>query len=121
MSDDPAIPRVFYRIVWADPPGDDDFRSYEELGRDPRNDPEWTRLASGLSMYDSLTYARSKAKRHPWKGNCFIPEVRIPDDHAVHIEQTGQNGKQYTVWGDGALLRSMVDRVLPARRGGPNV
>jgi hypothetical protein len=121
MSDDPAIPRVFYRIVWTNPPTAEDFKNYFELGREPKDDPEWNRLASGLSMYADLSYARSKANRHPWKGNCYIAELRLPNGHQFRIEQSGPKGKHYTLWGDGDLLRSLVVRLLPVRKGAPDV
>jgi hypothetical protein len=123
MEDDRQdIPiRTLYRIVWDDPPTESDFLSYLEMGRDPGKDPEWNRLASGLSVYSDLAYARKKAARLPWKSNCFIAEIRLPEGHPFTIEQTGPNGKHYTVWGDGEVLRSMISRILPARQGDTDV
>ena len=79
------------------------------------------RLASGYSVYDTLSHARDKAKRYPWKSQCFIVELHIPDDSPFVIEQTGPRGKHYTIWGDGQLLRTMVVRILPVRGDGKNV
>lgn len=112
---------VFYRIVVSNPPADDDFKTYFEQGREASADPEWNRLASGYSVYSDLGYARTKAKRYPWKSKCFIAELRIPEHHPFRIEQTGSKGKHYTVWGEGDILRSMVFQVLPVREAAIDV
>jgi hypothetical protein len=79
--------------VWTDPPNDEDFKSYFELGKEPSDDAEWNRLASGYSVYSNLGNARRKAKAYPWKSQCHIAELQIPRDHPFVIEQTGPKGK----------------------------
>lgn len=121
MKDDPVSQRTFYRLVLHNPPSREDFRSYLEVGKEPSQDAEWNRLASGYSDYGTLGYARKKAKSYPWKSQCSIAELRIPDESPFVIEQTGSGGKHYTIWGDGELLRSMVLRVFPVREDAANV
>jgi hypothetical protein len=119
---DPATPRVFYRIVWTNPPTERDFFNHIELGRTSSDDPTWHRLATGLSVYTDLDDARKMGRRLPWKGNCFVAELHIPHNHPFVIEKTGKvESSHYTVWGSGQLLRSMIHRVLPVRRGNDDV
>lgn len=99
MTSDSRRPQVFFRIVLDDPPSVVDFYSYFELGKKPTEDPEWNRLASGYSVYDSLSYARSKARRYPWKSKCFIAELHVPEDSPFVIEQ-GCDAKK----GTGAMM-----------------
>lgn len=113
--------RTFYRLVLHNPPSTEDFRSYLEMGKEPSEDAEWNRLASGYSVNSTLGYARKKAKSYPWKSQCYIAELRLPEDSPFVIEQTGSGGKHYTIWGDGELLQSIVLRVLPIREDADNV
>ena len=121
MKDSSVSQRTFYRLVLHNPPSKEDFQSYLEMGKEPSEDAEWNRLASGYSVYSTLGYARKKAKSYPWKSQCFIAELRLPKGSPFAIEQTGPGGKHYTLWGDGELLRSMVLQVLPVREDVGNV
>jgi hypothetical protein len=101
---------MLYRIVVTNPPTLDDMRSYQDLGVALRNDaPEWRRLASGISLFDSLERAREKARRKPWLGHAFIAEMTIPVDQ-VRIEKTAGPG-HYTVWGEPSAMLGFVMRV----------
>lgn len=115
MTDDQASYRTFYRIVLENPPAASDFLTYLDLGKEPGDDPELRRLASGYSVYSTLAYCRRKAKSFPWKSRCYIAELRVPEDNPFLIEQTGPSGKHYTIWGKGNLLLTMVYQVLPVR------
>ncbi len=101
---------VLYRVVLTDPPTVDDMRSYVELGIPlRRDDPESRRLASGISLFDSLEHARKQARRKPWLGNAFIAEMAIPA-HRFQIEKTAGPG-HYTAWGDAGAMLGYVRRV----------
>ena len=111
MGNDPGLPSVvFYRIVRTDPPSIDDMRSYLELGVAlRRDDPESRRLASGISLFDSLERARQQARRKPWLGNAFIAEMEITVGRFL-IEQTAGSG-HYTAWGNPGDMLEYVRRV----------
>jgi hypothetical protein len=89
--------------------------SYAALGRETRtNDPDAARMATGFSVYVSFSYARRVAKRFPWKGNCFIAEIDLPDRDDVVLEQTGSKPEHYTLWCDVELIRASLVRVVHA-------
>jgi len=110
------VSRIVYRIVEENPPNEHDLKSYLELGVDiQRRDPDALRMASGLSVYKTLAYARRIAKRFPWKGNCFIAEIDLPDRDDIIVEQSGTSARHYTLWGDEEVIRSSIARIFPAR------
>lgn len=107
MTDDLVI---LYRIVRTNPPAVDDMRSHMELGIPlRRTDPETLRMASGISLFDSIDRARKQAQRKPWLGNAFIAELAIPQDR-IRVEKTaGPN--HYTAWGDANDMLNYVKRI----------
>lgn len=110
------MPRIVYRIVLENPPSEEDFKTYKELGKTAhRMNPDTDRLMSGLSVYFSFSYARKMAKHYPWKGKCYIAELELPDTDEVVIEQTGENLKHYTLWCSGDVARASIRRVVPAK------
>jgi hypothetical protein len=116
VSEGTAKSRLFYRIVLTDPPGEEDFKSYEELGKRPAvNKPEYERLLTGISVYSSLSSARKKAKGFPWKSRCYIAELALPESDELRLEQTEPGSKHYTLWGDEALVRASIVRIIPMR------
>ena len=101
---------LLYRIVRSDPPTIEDLRSHEEFGIPlRRDDPVSRRLASGISLFDSLDRARKQARRKPWLGDAYIAELAIPA-HGVRIEKTAGPG-HYTAWGDADAMLGFVRRV----------
>ena len=102
--------RLFYRIARNDPPSVSDMSSHLELGIPlRRTDPESLRMASGISLFDSIERARKQAKRKPWWGKAYIAEVAIPLDH-VRVEKTAGPG-HYTAWCDPNDMLTYVRRV----------
>lgn len=102
--------RVFYRIVRTNTPTIDDMKSHVELGIPlRRTDAEDLRMASGISLFDSIEQARSQARRKPWLGNAFIAELELPLDH-IRVEKTAGAG-HYTAWGDPGDMLGYVRRV----------
>lgn len=108
------MPRTLYRIVNTDPPGRDDFRWYADLGQRPfRNDAFLMRVATGLSMFDTLDAARAKGMGKLWKSHGYVAELSLPDDDTVTIEKTAKDRNHFTVWADEELIRASVIRVVP--------
>jgi len=98
IADPPLESVTVYRVIRTDISTPDDLRSHMELGIPlRRDDPESLRLASGISLFDSLQRARKQARRKPWMGNALIAEVAIPAD-GIRIEKTAGPG-HYTAWG----------------------
>lgn len=101
---------TLYRIVWTNPPTVDDMKSNAALGRQPRAvTQEVWRLWRGISLFDSIERARRQASRHPWRGDAYIAELRIPVG-AFRIEATRSRG-HYTLWGLPHAILSYVTRV----------
>ena len=102
---------ILYRVVRTNPPAIDDMRSHLELGIPlRRTDPESLRMASGISLFDSLDRARKQARRKPWMGNAFIAELAVPTDR-FRMEKTAGLG-HYTAWGDASAMLGCVRRVV---------
>jgi hypothetical protein len=108
------VARTVYRIVRTDPPTLADFLSDAELGRASFKDTEDVRrLRSGRSVYATEAQARRKARRYPILGR-YIAAVVLPDDQSIWIERTiPSSAGHYTLWGDAALLLTVVVRVVP--------
>jgi hypothetical protein len=105
--------RSFFRIVSANPPTMDDFRSNEAKGR-PLSRPtaERQELWRGLSAYSTLARARVTAARYPVHGS-FIAELLIEDDSPIAVKKT-LGVEHYTLWGEPADFLRAVVSVAPA-------
>lgn len=79
-----------YRLVTADPPPLDDFKSYAALGKEPpfamRDDPAFLHRWAGLSVYDTYREARRLAKAKRWRRWAYIAELDIPDEAPMIFE-----------------------------------
>lgn len=116
------MPRTLFRIVNTNPPGLDDFKSYAELGQRPfRDNPDLNRLATGLSMFDTLDAARAKGMGKPWRSRGFVAELSLPDDDAITIEKTTRDPDQFAVWAEAATIQASVIRVFPIVKGPDDV
>ncbi len=106
-----------FRIVDSDPPNAKEFLSQFALHRVPRRPlpPHLARLWDGVSVYDSERRARSQARRLPRLGK-FIAELRIPPESPLRWEQTTDDPKYFTVWGDPSDILGCVIRVTPVER-----
>jgi hypothetical protein len=100
------VPRLFYRIVKADPPTRRDFTSRREKGLPPRG-PELTRpqLWSGISVFDTPERARDVVRRTRMRG--LLARLEIPDDAPIRLRKTLGSG-HYTLWGDPEQLLGYV-------------
>ena len=98
--------RLFYRVARSNPTMTDDFLSNAVRGRPLPPDPEDARLWDGLSVYSTAAQARRQGRRSPALGS-FIAVLRVPLDGSVRIERTRGEG-HHTIWGDAALLWSLV-------------
>ncbi len=103
--------RLFYRIAHSNPTMLDDFLSNAARGRPTPPEPEDARLWDGLSVYSTAAQARRQRRRSPMLGT-YIAVLRVPLDGSVRIERTRGEG-HHTIWGDAALLWSLVVAVEP--------
>jgi hypothetical protein len=115
MREGLSLVRVFYRLLTANPPTLDDFRSYADLGRMPpasvRSDPDFLRRWEGLSVYDTLTAAYElvlsrERNRERWP---FIGVLHIPDEAPIIYEGPESHGHWNLYGADPIFLR---DRCL---------
>lgn len=107
-------PRVYYRIVKADPPTPDDFTSPEAAGKpfsDP--DPSRRRLWDGLSFYATEAQARRNARRFHTHGQ-YVAGVALEPNSPLRVERTLGPG-HYTLWGDSV---DFLARVVSVARVG---
>jgi hypothetical protein len=116
---DPVSIRTFYRIVWSDPPTLDDVRSHVERNLAIHvNDSEIRRLATGISVFRTVSQARKTArKRPPWLGRGFIAQVTIPADADVRIERTTKTAGHYTLWAEPNDILRWIDHIEPVTSG----
>ena len=107
------MPRTFYRIVKADPPGVSDFLSNAAKGFPPTEpevrDPD---IYHGISVQDSLDGIRAAQLRTRIRGN--FAKLDIPEQAPVLVKKTLGAG-HFTIKGDAQLLLSYV--VLPLIKG----
>lgn len=102
--------RRFFRIVQTNPPTTHDFRSNKELGR-PLLNPKAERLWDGISVWERVGQARSRAKGGRPPG-AFIAELRVPVGGSVRIEKTTRRPGHYTLWADASWLLKLVSGVV---------
>jgi hypothetical protein len=81
---DPPI-RTFYRIVQHDPSTENDFLPYAARGGPVPADPELRRMWHGISVYDTLDRAVSRARKQPTLGG-YIAELQIPWGGSIRAE-----------------------------------
>ena len=104
--------QTFYRIVQTDPPSIRDFLSYADRGMAVPTDPDLRRLWYGISVYDTLDRALSRARKQPTLGT-FIAEIQIRWGQGIRAERTGHRRGHHTLWGEPTALLSCVTRVVP--------
>jgi hypothetical protein len=104
---------LLYRIVLTDPPSIADFVSEASRGVERRVRPEYARLRSGVSVFDTEDRARQRATKWPWLGG-HIAELDLPEDGGpIRYERTTHSRGHYTIWGQPAALAGRVVRVVP--------
>lgn len=103
--------RDFYRLLTANPPPLDDFRSYAALGKQPpahlRDDPDFMHRWNGLSVYDTYREARNLAQARRWKRWQYIAVLRIPDDAPIIFEGPDAHGHWNLFDADPGFLRDI--------------
>jgi hypothetical protein len=111
----PTPIRTFYRIVWTDPPTREDALSHVA-----RNvpvhvaDEEAQRLATGISVFRTVSQARKNAqKRPPWLGRGFIARITIPPEATVLMERTTRTAGHYTLWAEPEDILRWIDLIEP--------
>lgn len=110
MVDDVTI---LYRIVQRNPPTQADMLSYQALGIVPDTDDLTVlRLASGISLYNTLQQAHNQMRRLPPGRRGFIAELHIPNDSPLVIERTGKQRGHHTLWGNPDDILKHVARVI---------
>jgi len=101
----PARDEMLYRVVHAEQPRVEDFRSHRER---PRRRPvaagtPWLLLV-GVSMFDTREGALQIARRRP----AWVAELRLATGRGIHVAATGSHGHR-TVWGDPDVLAACVE------------
>ena len=101
-----------FRVVKADPPSEDDFRSHYELGKPPRrHEREWAVMYMGLSMFREPDQAAWVARRWSAIGD-HVAHLRLEPDRGINLASTGKIPGHYSVWGSpDQLLACVVDTV----------
>lgn len=77
------------RIVSSNPPTDDDYLIYEQMGKvSPLDSERHLRMAQGYSCFLSLAKARSRAEGLPWCGEAFVTTYELSEDDHFELQQT---------------------------------
>ncbi|HSZ69306.1 MAG TPA: hypothetical protein VK756_02990 [Solirubrobacteraceae bacterium] len=101
----PAKGELLYRVVRAERPRMEDFRSHREQPRRrpvPASTP-WLLLV-GVSMFDTREAALQIARRRP----AWVAELRLTAGRGIQVAVTGSYGHR-TVWGDPDVLSACVE------------
>ena len=105
---------VVYRATNHDPPDDEDFLSWEEMGRSPRHStPKALCQSRGLSVFRSLADARHYLSVFPGV-NRFISVGVLTPDHGRIKPTPSRDRPTHTTWWCGAGVdRKIGFSVLP--------
>jgi hypothetical protein len=108
-----AVPtyRDFYRLVKTNPPELIDVTSNQAIGKALPADPVQAALWDGLSVQNTLAQARRRVRASPMLGR-YVAVIRIPLDGTIRFERTLGAPGHYTLWGDPALLLSLVVSIV---------
>jgi hypothetical protein len=88
--------------------------SNQELGKVPRRpDPAVLRLWDGISMYQTESQARRKARLRPSLGR-YLAAVELPEAGTIRVERTTGSEGHYTVCAEATVLLRQVRSVVPA-------
>lgn len=86
----------------------DDFKSAKALGK-PLRDPAQARAwEHGISVFDSLDYAKDRARSFRFLLGRWIVPIRIPLSAHIETEQTGIDRHHFTIYAAPELLLSLV-------------
>lgn len=102
------VERASYRIVRGPEVSEDDFKPAKELGKpllDPALERQW---AEGLSVYDTFERAATRARRYRYKLGRFVVAILLPVGATIEVEQTGNDPRHYTLFGDPLELLSFA-------------
>jgi hypothetical protein len=109
------LSRIFYRSIPTPEPTVDDFKSYDALGKRPRqSDPEFLERWRAVSVYDTYRQARKNARAVNWRIGAYIAELHIPDDAPIAFQGPGPTGHWDLHDVDPDYLRRCVVRVVHA-------
>jgi hypothetical protein len=76
---------------------------------DPANRALW----EGISVFDSLGAARTKARRYPDLGK-FVAVLQVPPGENISVAQTGRRREgHHTIWAEPGILLACVVDVVP--------
>lgn len=95
-SEEITEPRIVYRLVWHNPPADDDFRSQRAENPDRTFDNVAECRACGLSVLSEIDVALRRARSGKLQG-AMLCEVTL-DRGAGRILRTGNRRGHYTWW-----------------------
>lgn len=100
--------QTFYRIIRAEEAVIDDFKSAKALGK-PLRDPSQARAwEHGVSVFDSLAYAKERACAFKFLLGRWIVQVNIPRDAGIEVERTGHDPHHFTIYSTPDMLLSLV-------------
>jgi hypothetical protein len=106
--------RLFYRIVYTNPPTLVDFTSGMERGALEPLSPSHRAVWDGLSVFSTLNQARRKRRVSPKLG-AFIAVLRVPTDGSIRFARTLGGDGHHTIWGKPAELLSLVVSIEPVQ------
>jgi hypothetical protein len=112
------VAQTFYRIVKSAPPTLQDFMSFQELGKRPRDpdDSEVLRRWDKVSVWGEEQRAHQWARLHPRLG-AFIARLDLPDATTIAAEPSGPSG-HYSLAATAEELWRYVTSVVPVEPAG---
>lgn len=106
-----------YRIVFENPPTEQDFYSRARLGK-PRYSFESDRdYHMGISVYDDLEYIIGKVKKNRGRLGWFVAALDLPDI-GIAVAKTTSDPHHYDLYEPPDRLLKLVTRVYSIREVG---
>jgi hypothetical protein len=103
------VERTFYRIFRAEKATLEDFKSAKALGK-PLRDPSQLRAwEEGVSAFDSLDYARARARVFKFALGRWIMPLRVPSDGSIKVTQSGHDRLHFTIYAIPEQLLSFAE------------
>jgi hypothetical protein len=87
----------------------DDFKSAKALGKPLRDRAHVREWEQGVSVFDSLDYARQRTRAFRFALGRFVVAIRVPDDGSIEVAQTGHDRHHFTIYAEPDQLLSLVD------------
>ena len=100
--------REFFRIVRSATPTVEDFQAPAKLGTPLFDEKYYREWAEGVSVYDDLDYALTRARRNISGLGRYVARIVVPESEEIEIAKTMKNRHHYTIYASAAEILNLV-------------